>query len=513
MLGLWVIIYGLMTEGPTIKIHFQTAQGLEADKTKIKLRDVEVGQVIKIELDEDIESIVATVKLDRVTAPLLREDTQFWVVRALVGAGGVSGINTIFSGAYIEMEPGEGPGGIKEYTGLESPPLTPVSAPGRRLVLLSDDTSSVSTGDSVLYKGFKVGRVEDSSFDHKIQQMRSVIFIDAPYHELVHSSVRFWDISGISLKANADGINIVTGSLDTIMLGGVAFATLDSLPPGKPVEDEAIFKLYPTRESINQNPFRHGFYLVAPFKQSLRGLAEGAPVEYRGIKIGRVERILVKELMSSGQNGKGAGSAIPVLLYLEPGRLEMPDNPASIEQLKQTMITGVGNGLRATLKTGNLLTGSLFVNFEFYPDAELADIGEFAGHPTIPTIVSGLGQLEQKLTNLLDKLNNLPLEQTVISANSAIDDLDKVILQVDSLLAQDATKALPVELNGTLKELRKTVSGLSPGTPMYQSLNSSLIKLDQILQNLENLTRTISDKPNSVLLPTQIRKDPNPEAK
>jgi paraquat-inducible protein B len=510
ILGLWVVIYGLMTQGPTITISFQTAEGIEEGKTRVKLRDVEIGQVEDIALDPDSKGVIATIKLDRLATEFLREDTQFWVVRARIGSGGVSGISTILSGAYIEMEPGTGNEGQRKFTGLETPPLTPIGAPGIRLILISDGTTRVTTGDAVLYKGYQVGRVESSTFDHKAQHIRTIIFIDAPYHELVNSSVRFWDTSGVSVKAGAEGINIVAGSLQTILMGGIAFEGIEGLPPGQTVADESEFILYPDYQTISKNPYQNGLYIVAAFDQSLRGLVPGAPVEYRGINIGRVERILIKELVNLGLSS--SGSPIPVLLYIEPGRMELPDSLESVEQIKNSIVKGVANGMRATLKTGNLLTGSLYVNIGYFPEEEVATVGRFNDYLTIPTIPSGLGQLEHKLANLLDKLNNLPLEKTVDGANSVLGNTNELLVKLDSLLANESSQALPGELAETLQELRKTAAGLSPGAPMYQSLNSSLTKLDQVLRNLESLSRTLADKPNSVLLPTQLPKDPVPEA-
>ena len=405
VLGVYMVIHNWMTQGPEIEITFTTASGLEPGKTKVKYRSVDMGVVEAIRLDDDFEHVIATVKLDRQTLPLLRDDTRFWVVTAQVSAGNVSGLDTLLSGAYIQIAPGEGTPGARQFIALEAPPLTPTGAPGLRLKLTSTHTSSVSTGDLVLYRGYQVGRVESMQFDPEDRRAHYVIFIDAPYHTLVNSSTRFWDVSGVSLRAGADGLEVTTGSLDTIVLGGFTFGVPEGMSPGEPVEHNTEFRLYSSKDEIAQNPFRYGDYFVVSFAQSMKGLLPGAPVEYRGIPLGRVERLMIKESFNANvEEGRGGkGEPIPVLIYIEPGRLELPDRPESLEILHRNLRAGVGNGLRASLETGNLLTGAKLIAFDYYDDVEPQTIGKFLDYPTIPTLETGLGQLEHKLNAILDK--------------------------------------------------------------------------------------------------------------
>ncbi|NND69385.1 MAG: MCE family protein, partial [Halioglobus sp.] len=292
LLGVFLVVQAWMTEGPEIEISFSTATGLEQGKTRIKYRNVDIGVVEKVRLNSDFQGVIATAKLDRQAVPLLRADTRFWVVTAQVGISSITGLDTLLSGAYIQLAPGEGELGIRSFEALEQPPLTPSGAPGLRLELTAEHAASASTGNDVLYKGFKVGRVENRTFDPRERLVRYTIFIDAPYHELVNSAVRFWDISGFELSAGADGFRVETGSVDTMLLGGVAFALPDGVSAGTPVEAGTSFKLYGTRDEIHENPFSYGTYFVVKFSQSIKGLLPGAPVEYRGIPVGQVERIM-----------------------------------------------------------------------------------------------------------------------------------------------------------------------------------------------------------------------------
>jgi paraquat-inducible protein B len=515
VLGVYMVIHNWLTEGPVIEIAFSTAEGLVAGKTKIKYRNVEMGLVEEVRLNDKFDGVISKVKMDRQALPLLQEDTRFWVVTAQVGVGNISGLDTLLSGAYIQMAPGEGKEGQRDFLGLEQPPLTPTGAPGLRLQLTSARASSVSAGDAVLYNSFKVGRVESMTFDPSDRMAHYKLFIDAPYHELVDSETRFWNVSGISLSAGADGFKLETGSMDTILLGGVAFGQPPGIARGEPVEHNTEFEMYASYEDILKNPFRYGAYYVISFRQSIKGLSPGAPVEYRGITLGRVERILLKESIEFNiqQGIEGEGADVPVLVYLEPGRLALPDSKSSVESLQRSIRLGVDNGMRASLETGSLLTGAKYVSVDYFESAEEAAVGSFFDYPTIPTIETGLGQVEQKLNAVLDKINALPLEDTIGGANTAIATLNQTLASLDTIMANQSTQQLPEEIDRTLEDLRATLQGFSPDSEVYQSISSSLLRLNRTLGNMESLTRTLSGQPNAVLLPSSPTPDPIPEVR
>ena len=514
-LGVYMVIHTWMTEGPEVTIDFKTASGLVAGKTKIKYRNVDMGLVEEVRLSDDLEGVVAKVKLDRQALPLLREDTRFWVVTARVGMGNISGLDTLLSGAYIQLAPGNGAEGRRQYSALEQPPLTPTDAAGLRLKLTSGRATSIDAGDAVLYKGYQVGRVESREFDTDERKVNYVIYIDAPYHELVNSAVRFWDISGIDVSAGADGIKVRTGSLATILAGGVAFGMPRGVLAGPAVEHNTSFRLYANHEAIMKNPFIHGVDYVLSFDESIKGLLPGAPVEFRGIPVGKVERVLLQEsIQHSIEVGQGGGGdPIPVLIYLEPGRLEMPDTAESVANLAESIRSGVTNGMRASMETGNLLTGAKFISIDFFEGVEPAQLGRFLTYDTIPTISTGLGQIEQKVTALLDKVNALPLEATVDRGNTALATLNESLASLNEILESKGVKELPAELDATLAEIRRAVGGLSPESELYQSLSSSLSRLNRSLGNLDSLTRTLANQPNAVILPSGPEPDPVPEVR
>jgi paraquat-inducible protein B len=501
-IGAWMVVYTIQSEGPEITIVLSTAEGIEEGKTKIKLRDVDIGMVDSVELGEDRKSVIVIASLEKTATDLLREDTQFWVVRPRIGKGGVSGLGTLLSGGYIQLEPGEGAEGRRDFVGLEDPPVTPAGTPGIKITLTAEKAGSVSAGDPVLFKGYRVGRVETEVFDTDSKLMKYGIFIEAPYDELLTTTHRFWDVSGISVSAGADGVKVDSVALETLLIGGVEVGRPTGIEMGGPVEVGEVFKLYDNFASVNERPYRHSIEYVVRFPQSVRGLLPGAPVEYRGLPLGQVERIMLSELT---RGMAASGQPIPVLIRLEPGRFKLPDSPEGVERIKSTIDGAVKHGMRASLSTGNLLTGGLYVSMDYFPDAEPAEQETYAGRTTIPTIPSGLEGIERKLTMFLDKLNHLPLEDTVAEASN-------MLASIDRLVASEGVQSIPGSLDKTLTELQATLTSMSADSELQARLLPTITELERTLGSLRKVLDTLDEQPNALIFNRKYRDDPRPPA-
>lgn len=506
-LGIYMVIFTLQNEGPEIHITFSTAEGLEAGKTKIKFRNVEIGLVESVGLGDDLKSVVVTASLEKAAEVLLREDTEFWVVRPRIGRGGVSGLSTMLSGGYIQIAPGSAAKLKTVFVGLEDPPVTPAGTPGKRLTIISDRAGSVGVGDPILYKGFAVGAVETEEFDVETQGMRYEVFINAPFDDLLSTATRFWNISGVSVSADASGIKASIGSLESLLMGGVEFGLPEDISHGEEVSSGAIFQLYDNYAQVNERPHAYALEYVVQFTRSVRGLAPGAPVEYRGLPAGQVVRIMLDEF-SQGAEGTGErqGNPIPVLIRLEPARLEFPDSAEGMELLRSAIENTVRNGgMRASLETGNLLTGSLYVSFGLYPNETPAEIGSYRNRPTIPTIESGLGGIEQRITRLLDKLNELPLDETLAELNGTIAGLN-------DLVSSEGMQSLPASLDSTLKELQVTLASFSSDSELQARLLPTITELNQTLTSFRQVLDTLSEQPNALIFNRAPVDDPRPPA-
>ncbi len=518
LIGIYMIVYNIMTQGPTIALHFETAEGIEAGKTSIRTRSVVLGLVEDVNLNEEQDGVIIHCSLDAEARPLLGDEAQFWVVKPRVGAGGISGLGTLLSGAYIELAPGSTPSMKRDFIGLANPPVTPATAPGTHVEIASDQAGSLRTGNPVLYRGYTVGRIETAEFNPETQLVHLRAFIAAPFDILLNSNSRFFESSGVSVRANADGLSVETSSLEAILSGGISFDNPESTPTGSPVKQGSHFTLYPSELSIEHDPYVSYREYVVLFSSSVRGLMADAPVEYRGVRAGTVVRIMVEELGQEIDDAVGA-KPIPVLIRIEHGRMRDNINEEEVDKLAAAFRKNVKYGLRASLATASLISGALYVTLDFYPDEEPMSFGEFAGYPTIPTIKSGFAQIERQISKTLEKINDLPLERTVSTANKTLRQLDRTLASadealksVDIILADDSTKALPEALTNALNEVRTALASLSPDSELHEQLGRTLIDLGNTLQSVEQLTRTLDSKPNSMVFSSARDDDPEPKA-
>ncbi len=510
IIGAWVTSQYYLSRGPVVEILFEDAEGLEAGRTKVRALSVDVGHVDEIRLADDLGGVIVSVQMAPQTARLLRDDSRFWVVKPRISAEGVSGLGTLLSGAYIQLYPGEGAdNGKRSYKGLDKAPPTPPGVAGIRITLYGDTASSITAGAPVTYRGLQAGQVESVELDFDRGEVTLSVFIDAPYDDLITRGARFWNASGVHVNAGADGVEIDTQSLATLLAGGIAFYAPSGGTVSDKVESGARFRLFESRQAAQTDPFEYGKSYVLQFQQSLRGLAKNAPVEYRGIRVGTVEKILRDEL---GRD-YGEDVAVSVLIRIEPGRFGMGDSERSVAKLETMIREGVeDSGMRATLETGNLLTGGLYVSLDNYPDQSGASIGKYKNYDTLPTISRGIEMLGQQVSNLLAKINAMPLEQTTVALNRTLASAEATLDSLNGLVGSEAASELPQRLNETLSAMEAAVSSYGAGSDFEQSLDSALGELEETLREVGDLVELLEDKPNALIFPMDEQPDPQPRA-
>ncbi|MBB1487784.1 intermembrane transport protein PqiB [Oceanospirillum sediminis] len=514
----WMAWQDWANRGSLISISFMTADGIDVGKTRIRVRSVDVGKVESVSLMDGDQGVIVYARIEPEAAELLHEDTRFWVVRPRIGASGISGLNTLLSGAYIEMKPGNLGQGLDEYTGLEEPPVNSVLEPGLRVRLFSNEAHSLNVGDQVLFRGFPVGQIEWIQFEPESVEAIYGVFIRRPYDQLVTSDSRFWNVSGVHFNLSAEGVNIQTGSLDTMISGGITFDTLDPDKEGKGkiAENGDRFRLHPDFKSVRERPYNYSMEYLLLFEQSVRGLVKGAPVEFRGVRIGTVDRILFQ----LAEDEKQGDPRVPVVIKLEPGRLGMPDDEASLPHVRRQLVYWISRGLRASLKQASLITGSLYVDMDLYPDAPVATVVQSKGYNIIPSVSGGFAQIETKLLSVLTKIEQLQIEpllsqagqtltqaeramtqarQTLVTGEQAISQLNETLAKFDKLADNPDTQALPAEIKNLLQELRLTVRGLSPDSRLYTEVNRTMHTLQQTMLKLQPVLETLNKKSNALV--------------
>jgi len=520
LIGGWMLYKDISSKGPEVRIRFETADGIAAGKTELRCRSVTVGKVTRVELADDLQSVLVYCTLDAGYEKLLRKGTRFWVVRPRVSAADISGLGTLLTGVYIELEPGTGPEGPRRWKGLENPPATSRSIPGLRLTLVSEDAGSLVAGSPIYYRGYEVGRVERRKLDPESLRILYEIFIQEEYQNLVRENTKFWNTSGIDVVAGVEGFKLRTPSFQAMVSGGVSFSVPIGIPLGKPAMDGTVFELHEDADSASSSTFEPSLELLLLFDQSVRGLAISAPVEYRGIIIGRVTNISF-DYMPERDNQK-----VPVLVEIDPKLLRPADAEDIPEDEIPRLSDAIRKGLRATLKTGSLLTGAMYVDFDYYSDAEAAKLTFAGDYPVVPTRSSGFAQLEVKLSSILDKIDSLPLEdavkqitnaaeesaKTISEAKSAVKEIELAAAAARQTLEDPEFRKLPEDLRKSLTELEKSLASIGPDGTMQGDLLRTLDEFRSAMRSMEALSDTIKEKPNSLLFGKEESKNPRPRA-
>ncbi|WNY87890.1 intermembrane transport protein PqiB [Leclercia adecarboxylata] len=515
LIGAWILFYHYSHQGPEVTLITTNAEGIEGGKTTIKSRSVDVGVVESATLTDDLTHVEIKARLNAGMEKLLHGDSVFWVVKPQVGREGISGLGTLLSGAYIELQPGKKGVQPAEYQLLDSPPLAPPDAKGIRVILDSKKAGQLSPGDPVLFRGYRVGSVETSTFDTQKRTISYQLFINAPNDRLVTGNVRFWKDSGIAVDLTSAGMRVEMGSLSTLFGGGVSFDVPEGLDQGQPVAQHTAFKLYDDQRSIQDSLYTDHIDYLMFFKDSVRGLQPGAPVEFRGIRLGTVGKVPffapgMRQVLDDDYR-------IPVLIRIEPERLinQVGDTPDIAEHIDGLM----KRGLRGSLKTGNLVTGALYVDMDFFPkEPPLKEIREFGGYKIIPTVSGGLAQIQQRLMETLDKINNLPLNPMIQQATNTLSEsqatmrrLQATLDNLNKLTASQSMQQLPQDMQKTLRELNRSMQGFQPGSAAYNKMVADMQRLDQVLRELQPVLKTLNTKSNALVFEAKDKKDPEPK--
>lgn len=515
LIGAWILFYHYSHQGPEVTLITTNAEGIEGGKTTIKSRSVDVGVVESATLTDDLTHVEIKARLNAGMEKLLHNDSVFWVVKPQVGREGISGLGTLLSGAYIELQPGSEGSVPEQYPLLDAPPLAPPDAKGIRVILDSKKAGQLSPGDPVLFRGYRVGSVETSTFDPQKRTISYQLFINAPNDRLVTSNVRFWKDSGIAVDLTSAGMRVEMGSLTTLFGGGVSFDVPEGLDLGQPVAAKTEFALFDDQKSIQDTLYTDHIDFLMFFKDSVRGLQPGAPVEFRGIRLGTVAQ--VPYFVPGLRQVLDDDYRIPVLVRIEPERLrnQIGENEDIATHISELM----NRGLRGALKTGNLVTGALYVDMDFYPNApEVKGIREFGGFKIIPTVSSGLAQIQQRLMDTLDKINNLPLNPMIEAATGSLNQsqatmrhLQTTLDNINKITASQSMQQLPQDMQKTLRELNRSMQGFQPGSAAYNKMVADMQRLDQVLRELQPVLKTLNEKSNALVFEAKDKKDPEPK--
>src|SRR5579862_634428 len=373
IVGAWVAVTRVLSEGPKITITMKSAEGLEAGKTKIHYNGVDIGTISTIELSKDHRHVILTAQMAPKTETFLVKDTKFWVVRPRISGANITGLGTLISGAYLGVEIGSSKEDRREFVALETPPVISGDIPGRFFILKTPDLGSLDTGTPIYFRRLQVGQVSSYALDKDGKNLTVRAFVQAPYDQYINPDTRFWHASGVDVSLSASGLNVQTQSFLSILIGGIAFETSSTDQVLPAAEENAVFTLFANRAQAFNPPPRSPQTYQLVFKESVRGLTVGAPVEFRGIPIGEVADIRAQIDL------KNFEFSVPVTIRLDPTRLGVrilgQTSGADLESVRRRLIDSlVAHGVRAQLSTGILLTGAAYVSLDFFPGAPRAAV-------------------------------------------------------------------------------------------------------------------------------------------
>lgn len=448
--SLWAAWQNYQDRGTLITINFENASGITAGETVIKYRDVTIGEVEDVEFDTGLSVVLVHARIDKSVAPYMDDDAQFWVVRPDVSVRGITGLDTVLSGVYIEGNwDTQADVAQYEFTGLEQPVLTRAGQRGTRIVLRANDGGSVSAGAPVLHKGLEVGYLEKPELSFDGTQVVVSAFIESPYDRRITTSTRFWDTSGFSVSFGASGVSLDVNSLASLIEGGIEFDTIVS--GGRPIRDGQLFDIFPgeetARDSLFTDPNAEVLEVAVLFEESVSGLTPNSEVRFQGIRIGEVSDL---NAIVVGEGG-GAEVRLQAVLAIEPSRLGMGAG-ATADDALVLLSDFVGRGLRARMVTGNILSGALLVELVQIDDALPAIMTLTSGlYPIIPTTDSQISDVAATAEGVLARINALPVEELMDGAINLMDSIER-------LANDDSTRAAPASLVALLDETRDLIA-------------------------------------------------------
>jgi paraquat-inducible protein B len=494
LVGGWLAFKAVWDKGPTITIQFKSGEGIEANKTRIKHKAVDIGIVRAVRLSADRKAVVVVAEMDRSVADgFLVSDTKFWVVRPRIAGGQVSGLGTLLAGSYIGSDPGsKTEEAQRTFVGLETPPPVTSDMAGKAFKLRAGDLGSLDIGSPVYFRGAVAGRVVSTEVSRDGKSVVIGVFVHSPYDQFVNEETRFWNASGVDLQLDASGVKLHTQSLLTLLLGGVAFETPPEATGSALATAGSEYQLAGNRtdamrlrESVIET-----YRLV--FDGSVRGLAVGAPVDFRGIVVGEVRAItLVRD-----EARQKFATALDIDFWPQRMRVEGRDPP--LKRIERW----VSRGFRGQLRSANLLTGQMYVALDFFPKAAPVRYDPKKSPPEIPTLPGALSEIQDSIGNIVKNLEKVPFDKLAADLRTALQTLDVTLKRADTLMGQLSTDVAP-EIRKTLEQARKTLSSadqmLGSDSPIQGDLRETLSEVTKAAETVRSLADYLERHPESLI--------------
>jgi len=518
VVGAVLVVRSLLEAGPEITIEFRSGDGIEPGRTEVRYKEVVVGRVRTVSLGPRRDRVLVTATLERSVRSLAVDDTRFWVVRPRIGTAGVSGLGTLLSGAYIAVDAGAAEQTRTDFVGLDQPPLVLRGEPGRSFVLQADDLGALDVGSPVYQRRVRVGRVVGYTLSKDGRGLDIQVFIESPFENLVTQDTRFWHASGVEVQLNAGGVTLNTQSLASVIAGGIAFATPPDVEPGAAAPSGSRFRLFEQQRQALAPDDGEPLRVRMVFKQSLRGLVDGAPIDLLGVEFGTVRSVSL-QATSSAQ-----GLPVEVIADVYPRRLGAMRNRFVAQDaargdrlmLKQL----VDHGLRAQVRTGSLLTGRLYIALEFMPKPAAAAFDVAATVPTLPSVPGALADVQPQVAEIVARLSRVRFDEIGTDLQDALKSVSQATASLQATLASADTsiKQLTPDAQAAIADMRQAQASANETlasaqtmlrsaeanitdtqAPLQRQANQALAELQRAAQALRVLADYLQRHPETIL--------------
>ncbi|QDY70107.1 intermembrane transport protein PqiB [Qingshengfaniella alkalisoli] len=509
VIALIIAFQQVSQRGHLIEISFENADGIVAGQTQIQFRNVPVGTVEQRRFSEDLAEVIVTARISSELEDYVDNSAEFWIVRPEVTPRGVSGLETVISGAYIQANWDAEKGEAKtSFVGLETPPVNTTGRDGLEIQLIAREGGRLSSGAPLIFKGVEVGQIGQPELSPDGSTIVASAFINAPYDGLVTTSTKFWKASGFQLNVGSSGISLEVASLASLVEGGLEFGTLVS--GGTAAKSGQAFEVFESEGIARESVFAPGssnhVMIGIMFDGTISGLTVDAPVEYQGLRVGTVTNL------AAVVEGEGEDRSVDLRadVSINPSQLGM-DEQTSAEDVLAFLQQEVENGLRARLTNQNLLSSSLKIELTQAEDPVPAEMDlDAEPYPLLPSSDADISDVSASAQSVLDRVAALPIEELMragtnllVNANTLIssEEVRDVPRNVSALLedargivgSEEAQNLIP-ELHSTINELQKIVTRIGQGT----AVNNLLAALERVDSISESIDATAAQFPDLV---------------
>lgn len=514
LIAVWLAWQYFSELGPKVQIVFESSAGLKAGQSQVKMRDVPVGIVKNITLLEGKKGVLVTVQMNKDTEDYLNKDTKFWIAKPKIDASGVSGLDTLMSGSYVEVYGDKGEGGENYFIGLEEPYIDKDAIEGKRYRLSAPDARDLSVGAHVYYRKIRVGNLESVRLAQDGEKVNFTVFIEEPYTKFVNSHTQFWRTNYLTFNYHDNVFRMDIAPIANLLNGGIALSTTTKTVRDESLDDDHIFPLYLDFEEALKKEIGFGGESMMTFQfnfsESVGKLEVGAPIELSGFQVGSVVNIESDFDSNASRVRSVVLGLIDTSVFVDFERGKKGDGYNNLQK-------AVALGMKARLAQGNPLTGSLYIELARDKKLDAGHIIEgdtFARFPTAPSSFDGM---MDKVATLLEKINNLDIEKLLASVNKLVDDnnapiqnlfkkLSTTADNINQITASKEMQALPESLGASLATLQETLEAMnqllegdSSNSLLSAQITTMLKELTEMSNAVQNLTEKLDRKPNALI--------------